>query len=94
MSKLLALAALTIKPQISVPMVVNALVIAGITAAVTSWATVQRVDKRMDEVIHDMRKMSERVDTIALRQATAIGEAGVVHDNLHKRLDRLEKPRL
>lgn len=94
MSKLLTLAVLMVKPQVSMPMIVNALVIAGITAAVTSWATVQRVDKRMDEVIHDMRKMSERVDTIALKQATAIGEAGATHDNLHKRLERLEKPRL
>ena len=94
MSKLLTLAVLMVKPQISVPTIINALIIAGITAAVTSWATVNRIDKRMDEVIQDMRKMSERVDVIALKQAAAIGEAGATHDNLHKRLERLEKPRL
>lgn len=56
MSKLLGLL-LLVNSQVSVPAIINALIIAGVTASVTSWATVQRVDKRMEEIVHDVREI-------------------------------------
>lgn len=56
----------------SIATVVNGLVVAFVTAGATTWATAQRVDARMMEVVTDLREI--KVDHAVIRERIARNE--------------------
>lgn len=62
----LALALLAARHQLSVPGIVQALIVAGITAGVTSAATVNRLDQRMAELLTEVKEL--RLEQISMRE--------------------------
>lgn len=65
--KAMAATAIATRAQVSLYGVVQALIVAGITATVTSYATVTRVDKRLDEMIAEVRDIRMQHDTMRER---------------------------
>lgn len=62
----IALALVAAKAQLSLPGIVQALIVAGITAAVTSAATVNRLDQRMVELLQEVKEL--RVEQVSMRE--------------------------
>lgn len=60
------------RSPVSIATVLNGLVIAVLTAGATTWATAQRVDARMQEIVVDIRDI--KVDHAVIRERLARNE--------------------
>jgi len=70
---------LAVRQQLSVIAIVQALLVAGITASVTTYATAQRVDERLKEVVQEIRDI--RQDHSAIRERITRVESRVEATN-------------
>ena len=77
--------------------VLQALIVAGVTAGATGYVSAQVLQRevgylreaieRLDRV---QRETAAKVSAIELRQATVIGQADTIHDGQNRRIERLE----
>ena len=77
--------------------ILQALIIAAITAATTGYVSARVLESKVDYLASALAKNDEmdrefrrKLDEIALRQASTIGNANAIHDHQNGRLDRLE----
>lgn len=75
---------LAAKHQLSVVAITQTLVVAGVTASVTTYATAQRVDERMKEAVQEIKEikqehtmMRERITVIETQLKTHTAQNGL-----------------
>ena len=95
-----ALFMLSMKQQVSAVALAQALVVAIITASVTTFATVKVLEREMSLVRETLDKheqvekgLGTKLDEIGLKQAGAISKAEAIHANHEQRLQSLETKR-
>lgn len=95
-----AILMLSMKQQISIAAMAQALIVAGVTAAVTSFATVKVLEREMLYVRETLNRQEmeehrirDRLEAVQSKQDAAVSQAYVIHDNLDRRLQVLESQR-
>jgi len=91
---------LAVKQQLSVIAITQALIVAGITAAITTYTTTQVLQKELYFIHESLRKYEEasrilsyKIEGIALKQAAAVANAEAIHTNHETRLQTIEAKR-
>ena len=68
---------LAVRHQLSIVAITQTLLVAGVTAGVTTYATAQRVDERMKEVILEIKEIQREHSTLRERITRMETEIGV-----------------
>ena len=72
---------LAVRHQVSVVVVTQTLLVAGVTAGVTTYATAQRIDERMKEVIQEIKEIQREHSALRERLTRMETEIGVTVRN-------------
>ena len=85
------------RTNVNVPLIINALIVAGVTASATGYVTAQVLQSEMGYLKKEIKRVDDKtdktsatVDGIALRQAAVISQADVIHANLERRVEKIE----
>ena len=77
--------------------IIQAVIIAAITAAATGYVSAQVLERQVGFLIQEIQRVDRteketqaRVEAIALKQASVIGQADAIHNLQNNRIDRLE----
>ena len=77
--------------------IIQALMVAAITAAATGYVSAKVLEREVGFLIQEIQRVDKeekdtraRVEAIALRQASVIGQADAIHNLQNNRIDRLE----
>jgi len=71
--------------------IVHTLIFAAIVAGVTMYGTVRVLDNKLEKMTHEIERIVDKLDTVALRQAGAIANADAVHSTQQRDIDTLKK---
>lgn len=85
------------KRQFNIAMVLQMLVLAGVTTLASGYVSGKVVESKMEYIIQEMRRLDAegkatriQADSVAIRQAGAIARADEIHVRQDRRLDYLE----
>ena len=95
-----AVAVTAIREHLSVPAIVQALVVAGVTASATGYVSAQvlrsevgYLRETIERLDRDQRATAAKIAEIEVRQARVIGQADLIHGAQDRRIERLEARR-